>query len=408
MQPKLYPRLMLAVLTGLNILNYVDRNILFAVQSEIQKEFVVSKAEIGVLTSAFFFTYMFAAPLVGWMGDRFPRKNIVVFGIIIWSGFTLLTWFTHDYWQLLIRHAIVGIGEASYATIAPTLIADSFPLAKRGRMLSIFFLGLPVGSAVGYFAGGLIGYHWGWRMPFMIAGIPGFLLALLLWMLPEPPRGQTEEIAPSNVRSTLSGLLRNVAFVIVSLGMALYTFAVGGMQVWIPTFLVQLRGMNLQTANIVFAIILGFNGVFATLLGGWLGDRWLKKYFGAYYSFSGIAMLVAVPFMVLAIYTKGKMMLPAIFVAVFLLLVGTGPSNAALVNSVGPQIRSTALAVNVFIIHLLGDAFSPAVIGRIADWKSLPVAFWTAFLAAAISGVIFLYGARFAPKLGLDKKSISV
>ncbi len=408
MQPKLYPRLMLAVLTGLNILNYVDRNILFAVQSEIQKEFVVSKAEIGVLTSAFFFTYIFAAPLVGWMGDRFPRKNIVVFGIIIWSGFTLLTWFTHDYWQLLIRHAIVGIGEASYATIAPTLIADSFPLAKRGRMLSIFFLGLPVGSAVGYFAGGLIGYHWGWRMPFMIAGIPGFLLALLLWMLPEPPRGQTEEIAPSNVRSTLSGLLRNGAFVIVSLGMASYTFAVGGMQVWIPTFLVQLRGMNLQTANIVFAIILGFNGVFATLLGGWLGDRWLKKYFGAYYSFSGIAMLVAVPFMVLAIYTKGKMMLPAIFVAVFLLLVGTGPSNAALVNSVGPQIRSTALAVNVFIIHLLGDAFSPAVIGRIADWKSLPVAFWTAFLAAAISGVIFLYGARFAPKLGLDKKSISV
>src|SRR5260370_32189915 len=165
--------------------------------------------------------------------------------------------------------------------------------------------------------------------------------------------------------------------------------------------------MNLKQANLAFAIILGINGIVATLIGGWLGDRWLKKHFGAYYSFSGIAMLIAVPFMVLAIYTSGKMMLPAIFVAVFLLLVGTGPSNAALVNSVGPRIRSTALAVNVFIIHLLGDAFSPTLIGRIPDWKSLPVAFWTAFLAAAISGVIFLYRARSAPTLGLDKQPIS-
>src|SRR5260370_17871170 len=141
--------------------------------------------------------------------------------------------------------------------------------------------------------------------------------------------------------------------------------------------------MNLKQANLAFAIILGINGIVATLIGGWLGDRWLKKYFRAYYSFSGIAMLVAVPFMMLPIYTKGKMMLPAIFVAVFLLLVGTGPSNAALVTSVGPQIRSTPLPLHGFIIHLLGDAFSPALIGSIAVWKSFPVAFWTAFLVAA-------------------------
>ena len=163
MPPKLYPRLLLAVLTGLNILNYIDRNVLFAVQSDVKKEFLVSDAKIGLLTSAFFFTYMFAAPLVGWMGDRFPRKNIVVVGIFIWSGFTFLTWFVHNYDQLLFRHAIVGIGEASYATIAPTLIADSFPPLKRGRMLSIFFLGLPVGSAAGYFVGGYLA-HALWRL----------------------------------------------------------------------------------------------------------------------------------------------------------------------------------------------------------------------------------------------------
>ena len=400
MPPKLYPRLLLAVLTGLNILNYIDRNVLFAVQSDVKKEFLVSDTQIGALTTAFFITYMVAAPLVGWMGDRFPRKNIVVVGIFIWSGFTFLTWFVHDYSQLFFRHALVGIGEASYATIAPTLIADSFPPLKRGRMLSIFFLGLPVGSAAGYFVGGYLAHHFGgWRAPFMAAGIPGFVLAFLLWLLPEPPRGQHEEHAPVEVWTLLRGLVRNGAFVTATLGMAMYTFAVGGMQVWIPTFLQRLRGLDVKTANIDFSLIVVINGIGATLLGGWIGDRLLKRYFGAYYTFSGVAMLIAVPFMVAAIYIRGRLMFPAIFAAVFFILIGTGPTNAALVNSVSASIRSTALAVNVFVIHLLGDAFSPTLIGRSSDKTgSLQTAFWVAFLAAGISGVILLYGARFAPR----------
>src|SRR6476660_4019744 len=405
MPPKLYPRLMLAVLTGLNILNYIDRNVLFAVQSDVKNEFLVSDAKIGILTSAFFFTYMFAAPVVGWMGDRFPRKNIVVVGIFIWSGFTFLTWFVHSYDQLLVRHAIVGIGEASYATIAPTLIADSFPPSKRARMLSIFFLGLPVGSAAGYFVGGYLAHYFSsWRTPFMAAGIPGFLLALSLWFLPEPPRGQHEEHAPVDVWTLLRGLVRNGAFITASLGMAAYTFAVGGMQVWIPTFLQRLRGMDVKTANIDFSMIVIVNGIGATLLGGWIGDRLLKRYAGAYYTFSGVAMLIAVPFMIAAIYTKGWGMFPAIFAAVFFILVGTGPTNAALVNSVSASIRSTALAVNVFVIHLLGDAFSPTLIGRISDKTgSLQTAFWVAFIDAGLSGLILSSGAKFAQRLHAEE-----
>ena len=405
MPPKLHPRLLLAVLTGLNILNYIDRNVLFAVQSDIKKEFLVSDAKIGWLISAFFFTYMFSAPLVGWMGDRFPRKNIVVFGIVIWSGFTFLTWFVHDYTQLLVRHAIVGIGEASYATIAPTLIADSFPPLKRGRMLSIFFLGLPVGSAAGYFVGGYVAHHFGsWRAPFMAAGIPGFILAVLLWMLPEPPRGHHEQHAPVGVWTLLRGLAKNGAFITATLGMAMYTFAVGGMQQWIPTFLIRTRGMQPVSANLDFSYVVIANGIGATLLGGWIGDRLLKRYFGAYYTFSGVAMLIAVPFMVAAVYVSGSLMFPAIFAAVFFILVGTGPTNAALVNSVDAGIRSTALAVNVFVIHLLGDAISPLLIGTISDKTgSLQVAFWVAFAAAGLSGVILLYGAKYAPRFQVQK-----
>lgn len=400
MQPKLYPRTALALLTGLNILNYIDRNVLFAVQPLIKDEFKnITDAQIGWLTSAFFFSYMFAAPLVGWLGDRFPRKHIVVVGIAIWSGFTLLTWVVHDYGELLFRHAIVGIGEASYATIAPALIADLFPLERRGRMLSIFNLGLPFGSAAGFLVGGYFGHHFGWRFPFMVAGAPGFLLALALWFLPEPPRGQSDRFAVSASPSLVRSLLDNPAFWTATLGLAMYTFAVGGLQVWIPTFLVRVRGVPLPTANAVFGGITAFNGIFAVLLGGWLGDRMLKRNHGAYYTFSGIAMFIAVPFMVMAIFISGRLMFPAIFMAVFFLLIGTGPTNAAIVNSVSAQIRSTALAVNVFVIHLLGDAFSPALIGRISDRTSLPTAFIAAFVAAGLSGVILIYGARFAPRL---------
>jgi predicted MFS family arabinose efflux permease len=400
MTPKTYPYAMLAVLTGLNILNYIDRSVLFAVQPLIKKEFQISDAQIGVLTTVFLLAYMVAAPLVGWLGDRYPRKYIVISGIAIWSGFTFLSWLVKDYNQLLFRHTVVGIGEASYAAIAPTLIADSFPLAKRGRMLSIFYVGLPFGTAAGYLVGGYFSHLYGWRAPFMVAGAPGFLLALIFWFLPEPARGQSDHLENVASRSGLRDLWRNGAFVTASLGMAAYSFAVGGMQVWIPTFLERVRHLNLPTANATFGLITLFNGFVATLLGGWIGDRLLKKYFGAYYTFPGIAMLIAVPFMVLAIYVAGPMMFPCIFVAVFFLLIGTGPTNAALVNSVNAGIRSTALAVNVFVIHLLGDAFSPTLMGKVSDKTgSLQTAFWTAFIAAGLSGVILIYGARFAPRL---------
>jgi len=399
MSRKVYPYTMLAVLTGLNVLNYIDRNLVVGVQPLVQKEFHINDEQAGTLTTAFFICYMIAAPLVGWLGDRLPRKFIVLFGILIWSGFTLFTWVVHDYGQLLFRHTIVGIGEASYATIAPTLVADSFPIERRGRMLSIFYLGLPVGSALGILLGGMLGEPLGWRVPFMLAGIPGFLLALTFWFLPEPERGQTEQAAFSPERSTVLGLARNPAFITASLGMAMYTFAVGGMQVWVPTFLHRTRGMSVSSAAAVFGLIAGFNGIVATLLGGSIGDRMLKRHDGAYYKFSGMAMVVAVPLMVLAIYTTGPLMFPAIFCAVFALLILTGPSNAAVVNSVDAGIRSTALAVNTFVIHALGDALSPRLIGRISDKTSLQTAFVAAFVAAGISAVLFLYGARFAPKL---------
>lgn len=401
MAPKLYPRLTLALLTAINVLNYIDRSVLWAVQPLIKQEFhTVSDAQIGLLTTTFFWFYMCAAPFVGYMGDRYSRRHIISVGIMIWSGFTFLSAATHTFNELMIRHIVVGIGEASYASIAPTLVADLFPPERRGRMMAIFSAGLPFGTAVGYLLGGIMGQHFhNWRPPFLVAGIPGFLLAVAFWFLPEPPRGNTEVVDASAVRTTLPGLLRNGAFVTATLGLAMYTFAMGGLQAWIPTFLTRVRSLSLEKANLIFGAITIFNGIFATLIGGWFGDRLLKRYAGAYYSFSGVVMLISVPLMIMAIYLTGQVMFPAIFVAEFFLLLNTGPINAALVNSVGPAIRATAMAINIFVIHLLGDAFSPYLIGKISDVSSLQTGFWATFVAAGLSGVILIYGAKFAPRL---------
>jgi MFS family permease len=398
MPSKLYPRLTLALLTGLNVLNYIDRSVLFGVQPLIQKEFVLTDVQLGRLNSAFFLCYLCAAPFVGRLGDRYARHRIVAIGIFVWSGFTLLSGITHTYGELLFRHIMVGIGEASYAVIAPTLIADLFPIERRGRMLSIFNLALPFGTALGIVMGGKMGVALGWRAPFMVAGIPGFLLALMLWILPEPERGKSDLVTASEVRSTLPGLLKNGAFVSATLGLAMYTFALGGLQQWMPTFLYRVRHIPLDQATTIFGAMTGATAIVATLTGGWLGDRLLKRQQGAYYTLSGVAMLAAVPLMMVAIYMTGSPMIPAMCLAEFFLLLNTGPLNAAIVNSVDAKIRSTALAVNVVVIHLLGDVPSPSIIGWISDkTSSLQTGFWVTFVAAALSGVILVYGSRYAP-----------
>ena len=399
MSGKLYPRTTLAILTALNLFNYIDRSVLFAVQPLVQSEFKLKDEQIGLLTSVFFFCYMFAAPAFGWLADRYSRRLIVMAGVMVWSGATLLTAVTYDYHTLLIRHTIVGIGEASYACITPSLIADLFPEHHRGRVLSIFYIAIPVGTALGYVLGGYLGSHYGWRVPFYVGAIPGFVLGLAMAFLPEPPRGMSDTLPETPQRATVLGLFRNPAFLTATLGMAMLTFALGGLSAWMPTFLSRSRGVPLAKAGLIFGGITAFDGIVATLYGGWLGDRWLPRNKGAYYLVSGIGMALGLPTMLCAIYLTGSPMYPSILIAEFFLLLNTGPLNAAIVNSVSASIRATAIAVNLLIIHLLGDALSPFVIGYISDHSSLQTGFIAAVVAVGLSAAILFYGTRFAPEI---------
>ena len=394
---KLYPWTALGLLTTLNLLNYIDRSVLFAVQPLVQTEFHLSNTQVGYLTSAFLGFYMVAAPFTGPLADRYSRKMIIVFGAIFWSALTLLTAFTHTYWELLLRHTLVGVGEATFVTIAPTFVADLFPERMRGRIFGIFYLAIPVGTAAGYLLGGKLGPSMGWRFPFYIAAFPGFLLALAILFVPEPPRGQFDSLKETPERGTLLGLIHNRAFWTVTLGMAASTFSLGGIQVWMPTFLSRARGYSLESANLIFGVIIVVDGILASLIGGWIGDRLLPRMKGSYYFVSAISMGLGVPVMIVALFFQGRIMLPAIAVAAFLLLIGTSPLNTALVNAVGAHIRATAIAVNIFMFHLFGDVPSPTLMGYVADRRSLEAAFVLPVIAMAISSVVLFYGMRFAP-----------
>lgn len=399
----LHPRTALIVLTALNLLNYIDRSVLNAVQPLVQDEFHLSKTQVGYLTSAFLIFYMVAAPFVGPLADRYSRKVIIVVGAVFWSGLTLLTAVTHTYSELLVRHTLVGIGEATFVTIAPTFVADLFSEERRGRILGVFYLAIPVGSAAGYLLGGNLAPHYGWRFPFYIAAAPGFLLALGVLFLKEPERGQFDTLKETPERGTLSGLVSNPAFLTATLGMAAMTFSLGGIQVWMPQFLYSERHYTLAGANLTFGAIIVVDGIMASLAGGWLGDYLLPRMKSSYYLISAASMGLGVPFMIVALFVKGPVMVPAIAVAAFFLLLNTSPLNAAVINSVGGHIRATALAVNIFIIHLLGDVPSPTMMGWVADRRTLQSAFVLPVIAMVISSAILFYGMRFAPDVGHNK-----
>ena len=398
---KLYPRTALIVLTALNLLNYVDRNVLFAVQPLVQVEFHLDKEQIGYLTSAFLGFYMVAAPFVGPLADRYSRKLIIVLGAVFWSGLTLLTAVTHTYAELLVRHTLVGVGEATFVTIAPTFVADLFAEEKRGRILGVFYLAIPVGSAAGYLLGGYLAPTHGWRFPFYIAAAPGFALAIAATFLKEPERGQFDSLKVTPERTSVLGLVRNPAFLTSTLGMAAMTFSLGGIQVWMPQFLYSERHYTLEAANLNFGLIIVVDGILAALAGGWLGDYLLLRWKSSYYMVSAASMALGVPVMIVALFARGPIMMPAIAVAAFFLLFNTAPLNAAVINSVDAHIRATALAVNIFVIHILGDVPSPTMMGWVADRRSLQAAFVLPVIAMVISSAILFYGMKFAPEVAL-------
>jgi predicted MFS family arabinose efflux permease len=395
--------LALVLLTIINFLNYIDRYLLAGelplVSAGVTDHGVhPTDAQMGALTFWFFIAYMIAAPLTGWLGDRFPRKPLIVTGVLFWSACNFFTGSVHSYFALNLRHAALGIGEASFGIFAPALLADFYPEKDRNRILSIFYLAIPVGAALGYLAGGMIGEKFGWATPFLWSAIPGLLMALLvLFCMREPVRGASETIKATVDRSTVRGLARNPAYLYATIGMAMTVFSLGGISAWVPTFFHRDGGYAVGHASFLVGAITAVTGILGTGIGGWIAQLWLRRNHRALYLVSAWSALLAVPPALLAFFGPRWAMLPGIALAEFCIFLGTGPLNAAITNSVSAVVRSSAIAVELFLIHALGDAPSPWLIGRVSDISNLRLGMGLTLVTMLIAAVLLFRGAHFAP-----------
>jgi MFS family permease len=418
-------RTALVLLLAINLFNYIDRQVLAAVEPEIRKELLPEESRrtsvlgipvttgprfwMGCLSMAFLVSYMLLAPLFGWLADRTSRWVLVGVGVALWSlasGASGLDWglpMAAAYWALLATRCFVGVGEGAYGPVAPTMISDLYPVRERGRVLAWFYLAIPVGGALGYAFGEVVSHApgLGWRWAFYLVVPPGLALALLCFLLRDPPRGRAD--AAGTVRRPRAadylGLLRIPSYVLNTLGMAAMTFAIGGLAWWMPDFLDQHHagGLGPVGPRTLFGILTALAGLVATLLGGLAGD-WLRpRYPGSYFLVSGLAMLLGFPMVLLVIHTPFPLAWVFVFLAVFCLFFNTGPTNTILANVTHPSIRASAFALNILFIHLFGDVSSPPIIGLIADANggNLDPGFVLVSVLMLVAGLLWLWGSRY-------------
>ncbi len=402
----------LCLLVGINLFNYIDRFVLAAVEPNIRATFFAAgdpnaMAKTGTLAPAFLVTYMLAAPVLGFLADRVSRWLVVGVCVILWSFATAASGFAATFAALFITRIFVGIGEGGYGPAAPTILADYFPLAMRGRIMAVFCGAIPVGSALGYVLGGLINHQLGWRWAFYLVAIPGIILGTVCFLQkdprPKPGRGSTNDAVRSR-RGAYGSLFRNRSFVINCLAQTAMTFALGGLAFWMSAYLI-FRKQPPELGTPIFGGITVVAGLLSTLLGGVMADRLQKRFAGSYFLVSGVGMLAAFPFLIAMLYTPFPLAWVFLFGAVFFVFLNTGPSNAALANVVRPEIRAAAFALNILIIHLLGDALSPPLLGAVAGHYDMNVAFLVVSAAMLVSGVFWISGMKF---LAADTAAVEV
>ncbi len=384
------------LLLAVNLFNYLDRYILAAVELEIRYTFFApddlnAKAATGSLALWFLGSYMIAAPLCGWLANKISRWWLIGAAVGVWSLASGASGLATTFVFLLVARIFVGIGEGGYGPIAPTLISDYFPVEVRGRKMSLFYMAIPVGSALGYAFGGFMSSSFGWRVPFYAVVLPGIFLAWLCTR-ERDPRGAPGQMAANPGFAAYPALLRIRSYVMNTTAMTAMTFAVGGISFWIPSYLKESRGI--AEPNTMFGGITVVAGFLATFAGGWLGDRLRGRVRGSYFLVSGCAMLLAVPFVVAMLYVPFPAAWGFIFFAVFFLFFNTGPSNTALANVTSPAQRTAAFALNILCIHLLGDAVSPLVLGYIAGHANYNAAFLLVAAMMTVGAIIWIISAR--------------
>jgi MFS family permease len=398
-----YARYALGVLFAVNLFNYVDRQIISGVLPLIQEDFALSDAALGALASAFMVVYMLASVPLGIVGDRAARNRLISLGVAVWGVATFLSGLARSYGQLFVTRALVGIGEASYGPTATAMVSDLFPKARRGFVNGVFNAAIPLGGALGVVVGGVVGSRFGWRAAFLLVGVPSVVLAALAWRLVDPPRG-VQDLAAGDGRLTavaavperqlgaaMLGLVRTPTFVMVCAVGMLVAFAIGAFNHWLPLYLHRVKRFTVPEATLWYGLVSAVGGVVGVLAGGLVGDALSQRTPAGHLLTIAGGFILAAPFALLfLLHGDARVFLPALALAVFFLVLYVGSVNAVIHNVVHPSLRATAVAIFVFLIHLGGDALSPAVVGLISDRRSLQGAMLLLPVVVFFAGLIAL------------------
>ena len=391
----------LSVLTLMNFLNYIDRQALPAVAPAMQRELGLTDTELGAMEAALLLSFTILAPLFGRLGDRYSRTRLMATAAVVWSIATGVTaWVDRSpvlppalqlhlpFFGVLALsslalglccvRAVVGVGESSYSTITPTLIADYFPLKRRATALGVFQAAIPMGFALGYVLGAVLAHYFGWRLAFMIVGLPGLIASIFVWKLSEPQRGAHDAPPDKPARGagqdrpswwhTTRQIFMTRDWLLSTAGYTALTFVLGAFATWATLMLARDKHMSETGAAVVLGVVSLVAGAAGTFGGGWLADRVVAKRRNGYFLVCAVSSLLGVIPAVIALVTHRPMFfLPAIFFAVVLLFVNNAPFHAILVNSVPPAIRASAMALNIVVIHACGDVISRFGVGKLSD-----------------------------------------
>jgi MFS transporter, Spinster family, sphingosine-1-phosphate transporter len=392
------PTAILAALTGLNLINYVDRGMTAAVLTLITADFHLSGFQGGLLGAAYICAYLVVAPVAGWLADHRPRLRLAGFGVLTWTVAIVASAVAPHFTILLLARAASGVGEATYSIVTPSLIADTYPAQRRGMALAIFFAALPVGAALAYVIGGNVGPAYGWRLSYLIVFVPAVILCWQIFTLREPKRGVHEGGAglhDVSLMDSLRGLAQRRSYIYNTAAQTIFTFTLGGMWLWVPTFLSEERGITLARANTMFGILLVVSGIGGTVVGGKAGDALASRIRSAHFTFSAAATLLAVPLIAIALASHNEWVLwPCTFVGLFLLFTITGPLQASMMNVLPANLRGRGVAVYTVAIHLFGDVLSQPLMGLAKDAMGLEIPMIVAILFLAVSGFLLLLGRR--------------
>ena len=380
--PKGHARYILAVMVGINFLNYLDRWVASAAAPLIQKEFTLTDFEVGLLGTAFLLVYAVAALPFGFWADRGVRKRIIGIGVTIWSLATVISGFAGSYVQLFLSRAVLGIGEASYYPAGTSLMSDYFPQETRGRAMSIWGAGTAFGIAVGFAGGGIVAERFGWRYAFFFTALPGLVFAVLAFTMREPLRGAVERLGPKvdqarqvTVRAFLN-LLRIPTLRWTILSQTVLFFVLASNAFWLPTLLARRFDMSVGKAGTLSGAVIVLGGLIGTLGGGWLADRWAKKSPNGHVKVGMIGFLIASVTICVAILAPYAIFLPFFLITVVAMYMHSGPFTAIGQNVVSPTLRASSVTLLLFISHVFGDSYSTAAVGALSDalGKNLQVA----------------------------------